>query len=94
MNAWSSTIGVAFAALASVVLTGEAARAAPNVPFMKKSAPCGSRSDLHFCLAVTPDDEIAKRLPKFRVSYPGAGMAMVTWSGTVFCQVEGRSDRR
>lgn len=71
---------------------GEAQAAKEVKAFAKRKKPCGSAADVYFCLRIEPTDVEKVSLPAFSVDFPGAGAAVVTWNGTVFCEITDRND--
>ncbi|GLK57181.1 hypothetical protein GCM10008170_32010 [Methylopila capsulata] len=66
------------------------APAQAQVAFIKQDSPCGTQADGYTCITLSPGDFEPKNLPAYRVRFPGAGKALVSWQGTVTCYANPR----
>lgn len=63
-----------------------AAAAGKNKPFIQSYAPCGSERDVFSCGTVRSNGPFYLNGAQFK--FKGAGTVLVTWSGSVFCDVK------
>lgn len=63
-------------------------KAAPVGPFVKQSKACGNADNLFFCGAINSKTEGTLYLAPYSVKFGTKGKALVTWNGTVYCEVD------